>query len=226
MFCFKTINLVSQSRYLENGISGSQFQLNTTIDSTGVNSLGLSSAYSIGGIMDIGFNLARATAMLEGFDSTEWSFDFLYNIIVLKQSENMPLSLQLEGLYGYTNVSSAYLDANAKTYDGQGFLVGASIFREFNKKGLFSFLIGAKGIYRNYMFTETTTTVTDPGPPIVSSTTTTSNRREKFAFGGIAAVSLRPKKWPIFTIEVEVLYDQSENDILFIPTFLIISPRY
>jgi hypothetical protein len=214
-FSVAVININSQSRYLENGIGGSAFQINTVFADTELLSAGLSAAYSIGGIMDIGFQLNRELGTVYGYESTCWSFDFLYNIIVLKQTDYIPLSLQLESTYGFTNVSSDYLTATDKTREGQGLQLGASFFREFFPKKLFSFLIGAKGIYKNYKFTEVDSALS----------TTLTERSEEFSFGGIVAVSFKPKKWPIFSIEVEVLFNQTSG-ISVEPSFLITSPKY
>lgn len=206
----------AQSRYLEKGIGGSCFQFDTLFDASGLSSFGLSAAYSIGGSMDIGFSLDRAAGSVEGFDSTEWSFDFLYNIIVIKQSDYIPVSLQLEGTYGFTNISSDYLTNQDYTLEGQGFSVGASVFREFNSKGLFSFLVGAKGQYKNYLFTTTDN----------SDSSSTTERNENFKWGGIAGISFKPVRWPVFTIQTEILYDQTAGGIFIEPSLLIISPSF
>lgn len=218
LFLCLVLNGFSQSRYLENGIGGSCFAFNTNFSSPGITSLGASAAYSIGGIMDIGFQLSRENGTIEGTDSTAWNFDFLYNIIVIKQSDVIPLSIQLEAGYGFSNISSNYLTTNNITRGGQGFNMGASVFREFNSKGLFSFLVGGKINYKNFMFTEVDSSGT--------ASLTTTDRDEDFFVGGITAVSFKPEKWPIFTIELEVLYNQYADSVFFQPSLLIISPKF
>ena len=47
--------------------------------------------------------------------------DIFYNVNVLKQDENIPLSLQVKGFYGLINVTSDYLNANALLKRGTGF---------------------------------------------------------------------------------------------------------
>lgn len=214
IFFIISTTVFSQSRYLENGISGSCFTFNTTFASGGLNSFGASAAYSIGGIMDIGFQLKKEEGVVEGFSSTDWGFDFVYNIIVIKQTDFVPVSLQLEGSYGYVNRLPENWTNSEDSLDGQGFNLGVSVFREFNKKGIISFLIGAKGNYRNFIYTTTI------------SGASAAERKEDLFWGGIAAVSLRPVNWPIFTVELEVVYNQLAGGIYLEPSFLIISPSF
>jgi len=209
-----SVNTYSQSRYLENGIAGSAFKFNTKLSDSGLKSVGISAAYSIGGIMDIGLEMNRQSEKILTHVGTNWNLNFLYNIIVLKQSDYIPLSIQLEGKYGFTNVTSDTLILN--TLEGQGFNLGISVFREFFSKKLISFLIGAKGSYSNFNYTEMDS----------SSTIISSDRIECFSFGGIVALSLKPPKWPIFTIEVEAFYNQTVGEISVEPSFLVIAPSY
>ncbi|MBI9099941.1 MAG: hypothetical protein JEY91_15780 [Spirochaetaceae bacterium] len=204
----------SQSRYLENGYNGSCFQFNTVITEDGFTTFGGSAAYSINGIMDIGFQMNYESSSIEEEPSKEWDFNFLYNIIVIKQTDYVPLSLQLEGSYGYTNISSDYLTDLDRTLEGQGFKIGASVFREFLSRKVVSFLVGGKVSYKNFVYTQ------------VDTLSTNTFREEDLLFGGIAAVSLKPEKWPIFTFEIEMLYNHSANGIYLRPSFLIITPKF
>lgn len=218
-FLIITVNVYSQSRYLEDGISGSSFKATASFDEKGFSNAGISAAYSIGGIMDIGFRLKRGTGTIESYDRTDWNFDFLYNIVVLKQKEYIPLSLQLEGSYGFSNISSTYYDNEDIEYSGQGFQIGASLFREFNRKSIFSVLVGITASYRNFLFTQIDST--DP-----AATTTVTDRDETFLWGGTAGFSLKPENAPYFTLEVDVLYNQTDKEIQVEPAFLITSPKF
>lgn len=214
-FCL-SLTVYSQSRYLEDGIGGSAFGFNTFISADGLDAVGLSAAYSIGGKMDFGFELNRENGRVNGVDSTVWNFDFVYNLIVIKQTEYVPLSLQLESGYGFSNYSSDNFSDPIESYEGQGFNLGASIFREFNSNGIISFLIGGKALYQN---TNYTTTYNDGTVQYIK-------RIEDFSYGGIAAISLKPARWPIFTIELEALYSQDAGGVYLQPSLLIISPSF
>ncbi|MBB6479272.1 hypothetical protein [Spirochaeta isovalerica] len=207
----------AQSLYLEDGIGGSAFGLSTTINGDGFKSAEVSAAYSIGGMMDIGFQLNRISGEILTYESTDWNFEFLYNLIVLKQGDYNPVNLQLEGLFGYSNITSVVYDNNSITEEGMGFQIGTTISHEFFKERLFSFLIGGKAHYKNYLYTKT-----DPNEvPTVS-----TERYESLAAGGLVAISLRPENFPIVTVETSIIYDITNDKLNVTPTLYLISPRY
>ncbi len=199
----------AQSRYLEDGIGGPGFKFNLGIINYELSSFGMASAYSIGGIMDIGFFANRETGTLRNKDRTDINLGFLYNVIIVKQTEYVPFNLQLEGSYGYTNVES---DALLGTREGQGFNLGLSVYSEvmlFSKLGI---LVGGKGLYKNYIFTETV--------PV------SRERIEGLEFGFLSGISLKLDKWPIISLGVEVLYTIPDPGISVKPTLSIVNPSY
>ncbi|MBN2656339.1 MAG: hypothetical protein JXR86_04705 [Spirochaetales bacterium] len=207
----------AQSLYLEDGIGGSGFGITTSFTPDGYISSGISAAYSIGSIMDIGFKLNRINDETLYDDSLVWNLEFLYNLIVLKQSQYNPVNLQLEGLFGYSNISSDYYDTNSISEEGFGFQIGTTLSHEFFRKRLFSFLIGAKAHYRNYLYT-----LTDANAVPAENIT----RDESMAAGGIISLSLHPENFPIITIETQIIYDISNTQLQIIPTVFLISPRF
>ena len=209
----------AQSRYLEEGIGGSSFGMETRISDGGIYSLGLTASYSIGGIMDFGFRLARETGTLEETEKIDWNYSFLYNLIVIKQSDMVPFSFQLEGAYGYTNVSSHYLDVNNRSQSAQGFHVAGSLYRLFNADGNFLLLLGGKGKYENYLLSEFNTAT---GLPVLSST----QRNEELSWGGVTALSFKIDKGPLITLQVEVLYNQEAAGYIIEPSLMFISPSF
>ena len=214
---FALTPLFAQSRYLEDGIGGSSFNLLTVIDDSGLSSAGVSAAYSIGGIMDLGFSLCRQTGTLEDSDRTDWSFSFLYNLLIIKQSEYVPLSAQLEVAYGYANTSADYLDDNEYALEGQGFDFGLSAFYEFNFSEQFSGTLGLKGNYSNYFYSEINYQV--PDSPELNS----FDRIENLKMGGLAAVTCKAGGRLLLTLELELFYNQPDGDISIEPSLIIIS---
>jgi len=201
----------SQSRYLEDGIGGPGFEFSMGIIDYNLTTFGVSSAYSIGGIMDIGFFANRVTGTLYNKDRTDINLGFLYNVIIVKQTEFVPLNLQLEGSYGYTNVESDYLNNTAQEREGQGFTIGVSLYNEISVFSKFGILIGGKGLYKNYIFTET-----NAG----------SERTEELKYGFISALSMKLDNWPIIALGVEVLYSTPDPGISVKPSISIINPSY
>lgn len=205
------ITVSAQSRYLEDGIGGPGFEFSMGIVDYKLSTLGVNAAYSIGGIMDIGFYANRETGTLYNFDRTDINIGFLYNLIVVKQTEYVPFNLQLEGSYGYTNVDSDYLTNTSQEREGQGFTFGASLFSEIPVFPRFGILIGGKGLYKNYIFTETIAG---------------SERSEELQYGFISAFSMKLDNWPIIALGVEVLYSTPDPGISVKPSLSITNPSY
>jgi hypothetical protein len=201
----------AQSRFLEDGIGGPGFEFSMGIEDYKFSTIGVNAAYSIGGIMDIGFYSNRETGTLYNFDRTDINIGFLYNFIVVKQTEYVPFSLQLEGSYGYTNVDSDYLTQTSQEREGQGFTLGVSLYNEIPLFLNFTILIGGKGSYKNYIFTETIAG---------------SERTEELKYGFISAVSMKLDNWPIIALGLEVLYSTPDPGISVQPTISIVIPSY
>lgn len=202
--------LTAQSRYLEGGVGGSSFQFNTELNVYSFVAAGVTAMYSIGGIMDIGFNLNREIEKIDDYEYSGWDFNILYNLVVIKQREYVPVSMQLEASYGYSNFSEKDDTSDDPDQKGYGFTVGASVYREFFRYNLFSFLIGAKGFYKNYLITDTNDN---------------SSRSEQLYFGGIGAVTMRPDQWPYLTFEMELLYNES-GGLRFVPSIIVTTPDF
>ncbi len=205
------ISVSAQSRNLEDGIGGPGFEFSMGIIDYELRNFGLTAAYSIGGIMDIGVFADREIGTLSGYERTDINAGFLYNIIVVKQTENVPFNLQMEGSYGYTNVSSDYLDFFDVQMVGQGFKFGISIYSEIVVFSNFAILVGGKGLYKNYIFTRT-----DIG----------TERTEELKVGFLSAVSMKLDNWPIISIGAEVFYPVSDPGIIVRPSISIVNPSY
>lgn len=201
----------AQSRHLEDGIGGPGFEFSTVIDDYKLTTIVMTAAYSIGGIMDIGFFINREKGTLYNFDRTDINAGFIYNLIVVKQTEYNPFSLQLEGSYGYTNVSSDYLDFFDIQMVGQGFKFGLSLYSELAVFSNFAILVGGKGFYKNYIFTETIAG---------------SERVEELKYGFLSTLSMKLDNWPIISLGVEVLYSIPDPGISVRPSISIVNPGY
>ena len=209
----------AQSKFLGNGIGGSSFEITTAIDNNSqVISVGAGSAFSIGGIMDFGFKLNRGTGTILGYDRTDWNFNFKYNLIVIKQTVKIPISFQLEGSYGYTNITSEYLDIfNYQRYS-RGFELGVLLFHEINQSGFITFLFGGTAAYSNYNTTELN--IQNPNAPVINNV----EKDENIRWGGLSAFSLKPQNGPFFTLQIIMSSDVDNSGWLFEPSFIITSP--
>ena len=212
--------IFSQSSFLDDGVSGSGFFIDSVIDDSGLSTVGFSAAYSIGGIMDFGVSVNTKQGTIDNNESTDLNLLLLYNMIIIKQSTLQPVNVQLEGSYGYVNTSSDYLDYYSRRRNGQGFTLGASIYHNFFTDSVLSFNIGGKVNYKNYL--TTTYDYTDPNVPEIVADV----RSETIKYGGSAALNFQPELWPIFNVQLTILYNQSEETLEYRPSISIINPQF
>ncbi len=219
-------SLFSQSRFLEEGVAGTGFIINTEIDysiaesTTSFASIGASTAYSIGGIMDIGFVINRETGIINGIESINWNLDLLYNLIAIKQNEVNPINVQLEVAYGYTNYNSEYLDIHDYTKTSQGYELGISLFHEFLQEQIFSFILGGEVKYSN--FNHITYESGDPLTAVVESYV----HEENLYYGGFAFLSFKPDSGPLLSVGAAAMFNFNENLMEMTPSVIFILPSY
>ncbi len=139
--------LFSQSEYLDNGVNGTGLSVHSYWDSGEFRSVGFSGAFSLAGILDLGLGVdisLGATREVSGF--------ILYNVFLLKQERQMPISFQIIGTYGFTNVSSYYRDSKYWIRRGSGFTIGAKLFRIFMISAVAGIRPGIFSYYKSYRF--------------------------------------------------------------------------
>ena len=156
--------LSAQSAFLENGTNGVGIEVESLWEWDKLESFGIGAGYSIAGILDLGAGVGVKFNELGGFAATETKVAIFYNVNVLKQDENIPLSFQVKGFYGLINVSSDYLNANALLKRGTGFSIGAEMYKDFQLFPFWLVRLGLTGSYESYRFS---TEEVDP-PPIVT----------------------------------------------------------
>ncbi len=141
-------SLFSQSEYLDNGVNGTGLSIHSYWDSGEFRSVGFSGAFSLAGILDLGLGVdisLGATREVSGF--------ILYNVFLIKQERQMPISFQIIGTYGFTNISSYYYrDSNDWIRRGWGFTIGAKLFRIFMISAVAGIRPGIFFYYKSYRF--------------------------------------------------------------------------
>ncbi len=163
---FLSTGLTAQSSFLENGTNGVGIEVESLWERDKLESFGIGAGYSIAGILDLGADVGVKFNELGGFAATEMKVAIFYNVNVLKQDENIPLSFQVKGFYGLINVSSDYLDTNVPPLikRGTGFSIGAEMYKDFQLFPFWLVRLGLTGSYESYRFS---TEEADP-PPIVT----------------------------------------------------------
>ena len=219
-FLFSSVFIFSQSSFLEEGVSGTGFYVSGIIEDSNLSTIGFSTAYSIGGIMDFGVRVSTEQGSIDNNESTDLDFSLLYNLIVIKQNTIQPINVQLEGSYGYINTTSDYLDYYSRRRNGQGFNLGVFIFHNFFTDSILSLNLGGRMNYRNYF-----TTIYDYSNPNVPELVS-DVRSETITYGGSAALIFHPELWPMFNLDLVVMYNSSEEVFEYTPSISIINPQF
>ena len=128
---------------------------------TGQQSLGMEigTAYSIAGVLDIGFVYATSSGAAE---ETRTDIGLSYAVALVKQNVTVPLSVQLYGEYTHRSVQSDFLSRNRLLREGQGYGVGLIVARDFSLIDWLSLRVGAATEFTRYTETTELTFVYDP----------------------------------------------------------------
>lgn len=154
VFCITAFPSMAQSSYTQSGLNGALFDAHTALDMDGiVQSFGGQLGYSIGGILDVGLNFSMSYDEIEGQDSQETNIGLKYGLMLLKQEDLSPVSLELGGSYGYSFVDSNYYENNDQQKEGQGYNIQLKLFRDFSTGDSSAIRFGPFGGFRNYKYT-------------------------------------------------------------------------
>jgi len=131
IFLVLSAGVIAQGAYLEKGQNGFGGEVRAIWSQNEFEGVGFTAGYSIGGILDIGLDMAYSLGEIHGTASSELAFGFAYDVNVLKQSVIVPVSLQVMGSYVLANVSSDYLEANDLVRRATGYTIGLCLSRNF-----------------------------------------------------------------------------------------------
>ena len=187
----------AQGGYLEKGANGIGSEARVMWALDGFKGIGILSGYSIAGILDVGGSVDLTRGMLQGYDSTDLRAAFDYRINVLKQSPGVPLSLQIRGSYGLSNVLSEYLDDDHATRRGTGYTLGLNLSSNI---GLTDFWLVRVGLLGDYGSTTYTT---------VGDTLNTVEREANLHFGGALGFLFVFRGGATLAAQVELRADQN-----------------
>ena len=212
--------LFSQSTYLMAGENGSGLEASFLISGQDLIRFGGSMGFSLGGRMDIGMYIDRGSddTVPEGADSLD--FGIIYNYILLGQTVGLPISAQILGAYGISNVRSDQLDAANAERTGLGWTAGIRLFRDFYFVPEFTFRLGGEFSYSAARY-ETAAASGDPAdlPPGYDPV----ERIQRYHYGIVSGLALRLIGWPVIALGFDVLFDQ-DGEINFRPTIGAVLP--
>jgi len=205
VFLFASFGVFGQGTYLEKGVNGFGVELRTMVSPQAFNGVGFSTGYSIAGILDVGFLLDYTLGEISGSDSSELAFGFDYNVNVLKQSETVPLSVQITGSYGLARVESDFLESNDLERTATGYTIGLDLARNFRLTSYWLLRINALIDYKSFSYLTTDRSAVPPTP-----STTQEYVRDLYWGGGLGFLFVFPKG-QILAIQAELRADQDQK---------------
>lgn len=129
IFFFISINIFPQGAYLDKGQSG--FGIGAAFPTNkDISGFGGSASYCFSGIVDLGLFVGRFSLeeQLAGYDVNAIAISPFINIYVIKQDEDIPISIAIGGTYESDSYSSEALDILNWELSGSYFSFGGSIF--------------------------------------------------------------------------------------------------
>ena len=203
VFLFASSGAFGQGTYLEKGVNGFGLELRTMVSQQAFNGVGFTTGYSIAGILDIGFLLDYTLGEISGSDSSELALGFDYNVNVLKQSETVPLSVQITGSYGLARVESDFLESNDLERTATGYSIGLDLARNFRLTSYWLLRINALVDYKSFSYLTTDRSVVPPS-------TTQEYVRDLYWGGGLGFLFVLPKGQTL-ALQAELRADQDQD---------------
>ncbi|WP_319562182.1 hypothetical protein [Marispirochaeta sp.] len=144
----------SQSSFTRSGINAALFNVQSSLSDDGsLKDIGGRLGYSIGGVLDVGAVFSVDMTEIESRSATETNIGIFYGIVLVKQEDFSPVSLELSGSYGYSFVDSGYYDDNDLQKEGHGYDLQLQLMRDFSFAESFMLRFGVFGNYRSYNYT-------------------------------------------------------------------------
>lgn len=204
---FLSTALAAQSAFLEKGTNGVGIEVESLLELGELESFGMGAGYSIAGIMDLGVKAGLGFGELEGYDADETKVAIFYNINVLKQDANIPLSFQVKGFYGLMNITSDYLDNNTPPLikKGTGFSIGADVYKDFKLLSFWRVRLGLTGFYESYRYS---TEEADPPPVVTDPEYPKIERASNIYYGFLSSLLFKTKKEGVLSAGLKFLLNK------------------
>ncbi|ORC32662.1 hypothetical protein B4O97_16005 [Marispirochaeta aestuarii] len=149
-----SVPVCAQSSYTRSGINAALFNIESSLNDDGsLKDVGGRLGYSIGGVLDVGAVFSVNMDEIESQSSTETNIGIFYGIVLVKQENFSPVSLELSGSYGYSILDSSYFEDNDLQTEGHGYNIQLQLLRDFALSDSFHLRFGIFGGYRNYNYT-------------------------------------------------------------------------
>ncbi len=207
---FLSTALAAQSAYLEKGTNGVGIEVESLLELGKLESFGIGAGYSISGIMDLGVKAGMSFGELEAddveYDADETQVAIFYNINILKQDDDIPLSFQVKGFYGLMNITSNYLDNHSPPLlkRGTGFSIGADMYKDFKLLPFWLVRLGLTGFYEAYRYS----TEEDNPPAEANPEYPVIERVSNIYYGFLSSFLFKTKKEGVLSVGLKFLLNK------------------
>ena len=125
--------LSAQNSFVRNGSNGSGITANIANGDDGFSEITGSTAFSIGGVLDLGLKFGNIDKTRFDEEATDTEFGLIYNILPIQYNIYMfDLLAAVRGSYEYIIVESDYIDQITGTMEGQGFSIALEGMVDFS----------------------------------------------------------------------------------------------
>ena len=156
LLIFFSADISAQSSLTKNGLNGALFDGHTSFDLDNIlGGFGGRLGYSIGGILDIGATFSLSYGELESEFSRETNIGLRYGIMLMKEEDRVPVSIYLDGEYGYSFVESEFFTDQSPQLqrEGQGYDLKMRVYKDVKVEPESMTRLGVFGGFRSYNFT-------------------------------------------------------------------------
>ncbi len=214
-------DLHAQSSLTKKGLNGALFDIYSSFEPDEiVENFGGRIGYSIGGILDVGMVFSVRYDEVEGKNLSENNIGLRYGIMLLKQEDLAPLSLEISGAYGYSFIHSNYFENQDQQKEGNGYKLDLKLMRDFATGEKSMLRLGALGRFRSYSYT-----IQDISPATEETREFSPERETRYFFGLILSFARRTAQGRTYYFNIEPLSDDELNYQAAVRTGLVIEIR-
>jgi hypothetical protein len=211
-------SVCAQSSFTRSGINAALFDVQTSLNDDGsLRKAGGRIGYSIGGILDVGTEFNIVLSEIESRSATETSIGIIYGLMLAKQENFAPFSIELSGAYGYSFVDSSYYESLDLGKEGHGYDLRLHVLRDIGLGDFWDLRIGVSGAYRSYRYT-----IIDLSPSSEEDRSVIPERETSFS-GGVSVSLLRKTiRGRTYFLGAEPFVDEDLNFTYTIRTGLVL----
>jgi hypothetical protein len=208
----------AQSSFTRSGLNGALFDVHSRLNDAGApEQFGGQIGFSIGGILDVGAVFSVGMDEIESRDETETAIGISYGIMLIKQEDQAPFSIQLDGDYSFSFVDSGYYDDQDQQKDGHGYILNLRLLRDFNPGQGWVIRLGTFGSYRSFRYT-----VSEIGLASEEDQVFLTESQSGFRYGGHLCVGKKTSRGRTWYVAGEPVLDEDANVSVSVRTGVVI----